>query len=192
MLIFTPDYYDNKVMKAVLIMGLISINAFAGYYEISAKGSYSNYKNTEDTFTRSYSFGASVAYRFISASAIEIAYTKTFQKQTAPYSNIQGIIQVASVSILGYLLGKEYMFQPFVKIGGGYMFREYSYKYDLEGIPVINTRSESASLTFGGGIRYLLTGNLAIEGSAIGYLTDFEEDRPFIHHTVMAGITVIF
>jgi len=179
-----------KILNYTVITLILSSNLYAGYFEVSAGGSYSNYKNSAVSSTKTQSINASFAYRFVSASAIELSYYNTKQIATAPYSSTYSKMDVASASLLIYIFGTKYTIQPYVKAGGGYMIRNNTYNTD--GFESLTLRDDSFSANIGGGIKYYFTGNLALQGSATAYVTDFDMSSPYIHQAYSVGVTVLF
>lgn len=175
----------------ILINFILAPQIYAmGYYEIALNGSISKFYNNEVSYTKTNVVGGSLAYRFISTSAIELSYSNTFQVVTAPYSTTKGTIDVVSINLIVYILGNQYNLQPYIKGGPGYMNRRYQYLTD--GFSTIESKDESMTATFGGGVKYMFIENLGLQGEATCYISDFKAQTRFINYTITAGITVRF
>jgi hypothetical protein len=178
-------------MKVIFAILMIASPLYGmGYYEIGVNGSFSKYQNSVTSYTKANVVGAALAYRFTGTSALQVEYSNTYQIQIAPYSTTRAIINVVSINLMIYVLGNQYKLQPYVKGGPGYMKRNYS--YITESFPTIETKDESITAAFGGGIKYLFTDNFAIQGEANVYLTDFNGNAHYTHYTMTAGVNVMF
>jgi len=189
--------------------------AYAGYLELSANGSYYKQNNGlqdgEISTAVTTRVGAGIAYRFLSQTAIEIAYLKSTNQDkygqdivSEPnvfFINRETETQNISLNLILYFAGRQSAFRPYIRGGAGYM----TVKTIISGTSVSRLDSSSSPLTFAGqpnissisadgglGIDAYVADQLALEASFTVYGTDLDKPQIYLHYSLVGGIKLIF
>ncbi len=206
----------SKIFHSVAALGVLcSAQCFAGYWEVSANGSYFKYNNgTQDNVastTVNTRIGAGLAYRFLESTAIEFSFinSRTQDKFGQDISTLLDIyyidrtteIQNYSLDLLLYFTEKKSTFRPYIRGGGGYMIR----KTNISGIAKDRNTGGLSTLSFvnpadtkstsadgGFGFTMYVLDQIALEFSGTVYATDLDKPTVFLHYSVAGGIRVIF
>ncbi len=194
---------------------LCSATSWAGYWEISANGSYFKFNNGIQDNVKAHTvttrIGAGLAYRFIENTAIEFSYLHSRIKdsfgQDIPalpdryYIIKRTQIENYSLNLVLYFSGKKSSFRPYIRGGGGYMIR----KTNLSGqatdritgakrdVAFTNGDTmKSASADGGLGFTLFILDQIAFETSGTVYATDLDKDEVYLHYAVSGGIRFVF
>lgn len=199
---------------SLLATTLASQPASAGYFEVSGNGSYSKYDNglvgNVNSTSINQRWGAGLAYRFLSNTAIELSYTDSkstdrFGQQDA-YSGFDfdftkvTQIQNTSLDLVLDFADRKARFRPFIRGGGGYMTRQIRIsgtrkdRSNQETTPLTQSdpRSYSASATGGLGFKIFIADAVAIETSGNVYVTDLDKPDTYVHYSATAGLRLLF
>lgn len=160
----------------------------------------SNLGNNYGSTQRRYS--ASIAYKFMSVSAIELDYmvarttisTPTDVGQRFPYITTQVTTyddEVYSINWVQNLVPSDWIIQPYFKFGGGKLRRKQRIEFPEFGVK--DERSQVVNTGVGGlGLRIFLTKNLAIKGEFTTYVPDFRFSGWKDSQMFSAGLSWLF
>lgn len=190
-------------------------SAWAGYFEVSANGSYVKYNNgvqdgtpSNTTVTR---VGAGLAYRFLANTSIEFSYvnSKTFDsfgQDIVSEAEIFFIdrkteMQNFSTNLVLHFTDRKSRFRPYVLGGVGYMIRKQSFSgratdkiTDAERALSFASSAplRSMSADAGIGLSIYILDQIALEASYTIYATDLNKSEIFLHYSIAGGVRVLF
>ncbi|HVJ64650.1 MAG TPA: outer membrane beta-barrel protein [Bdellovibrionota bacterium] len=201
----------------VLTLGVgILLPAFAeaGYYEISANGSFYRYDNGiiagDASQTTSRRLGGGISYSFLESTALEVSYSDT--RNSDEFSQISAdetrkwrlnrVTQIQNVSIdlvIGFS-GRRERFRPYIRGGGGYTIRkvttggmETDMADDSEtDLDADVTESRSVTAQAGAGFKYYLADRVAIEFSYTVFASELDAPKIYMHQAIAGGLRVVF
>lgn len=204
------------VLGFALVFGFLSASAaHAGFFEISANGSFFKYNNGlvggEPSSTIIRRLGGGLGYRFLQNTSIELNYTHSrnqdqFTQDSAQISSIWRIeklseFQNLSLSLVIEFTGKNSPFRPYIRGGGGYMIRKTTLAgkatnritevvTDLE----FNQEPETQTASADGGIGFKLfvADSIALEFSGNVYATDLDKSEIYLHYSYTGGLRFVF
>lgn len=106
-----------------------SSTSFAGVFEFGGSGSWRKSAFDKDNFSEMTSWTGSFSYYFLELSALELSYTDGVSRQSVkPVNDIKSIsvtnFQLTALDLVITLAGKEDAFQPYIKLGGGYLNKQ--------------------------------------------------------------------
>jgi outer membrane protein W len=203
-------------LKSILIAFtfVTASKASAGYFELSGNGAYYLYNNGVaagvDSTTTTLRFGGGIAYRFLSNTSFEVAYSQSkttdrFGQVDSAYSISYDLTRVSKIeSISGSLIlefaEKKSTFRPYIRAGGGYMTRTFvlkgTRKDSITGVKsdltTTTTTLYSASATGGLGLRLFIADRIALEAEGTALATDLDKPEVFVHYQSTAGIRIYF
>lgn len=199
-----------------LIIGFyLSAQSFAGYYEMSANGSYYKYNNGivagDSNYTVIQRIGGGLAYRFLTNTAIEFGYTESKTRETITQATADGSIRlrstktstfrILSLDLVLYFTDKRSRWRPYIRSGGGYTIR----RVKLEGKQIdvlagnVETGLQASSPTIysvsaqgGAGVNVFVSEQIALEASYTAYATELDKPEIFIHYSIAGGLRYIF
>ncbi len=194
---------------------LLSGTAFAGYFELSANGSYYRYNNGsfdgELSTTTVRRLGAGLGYNFLSNTSVELQYTNSLNlskytqqeegdprryrlRRTEEFHNI-------ALNLVLHLTAKGNAFRPYVMGGAGYMIRKTSlkgtlYDTDLLDETTLNFREsdpeKSISANGGFGLKMYVAQAIALELSFSLFATDLDAEQVYLHYAAAGGLRYLF
>ena len=209
----------NRSLSAlVLFLGgptLLASPAFAGFFEISANGSYFKYNNgliggepSTTTITR---FGGGIGYRLLANTSIEINYSESRNKDNFAqdiegdsqkrFINKDTQVQNLSLDLVLNFADRRAPFRPYIKGGVGYMIRntklsgkeiDKDFGTETKLNFVKQPQLESASAEVGVGTKIMLDESLALDLGASAYFSDLDKKEIYIHQSYTGGIRIIF
>src|SRR4051812_28929209 len=116
---------------------LVGSQAFAGYVEISATGSYRTNTDNDYTYQRTQTLSGSVAYYFWEMSALELSYTDAINRSWGRTAiSASDYIETSRIRLYGLdliisLSGKQASFRPYIKVGGAQQLKTWIYEEGL-------------------------------------------------------------
>lgn len=146
----------------------LAIPARAGFFEVSASGSYKKVNVTDTVATESRSVTGSLSYLLDEMSAVEFSYTEGSTKQNA---TVGGVSQTTTVdySMLGLdfiltLGDREATLRPYFKLGAAYIL-EKQLQVTYAGFPPGPPEKTDPVLvpSLGAGFRLALTKTLSLK-----------------------------
>ena len=166
------------------------------FTEISIFGSASKYSNSQDMETFVTSWGASLGFTFAGTETIELEYKNAYQKSKSPDLLVKTFYDTYGANYLHAL--SRGRFQPFLKIGVGYVRSRYIVSSDT--YPELNrseTRSPTMSYTGGFGIKIYITRSISVKGSYTAQYIDAEESpngdsNTEFNYFLTGGLSFIF
>jgi len=199
-----------------LALGLTGTPAFAGYFELSANGSYYKYTNGKvlgelNTETTS-RMGTGIAYNFFGNVLFELKYTKSkkldrYTTVSISDGNIYRIRRTSEFNNIGANLVLEFaprkaQFRPYLSGGIGYMTRKESTSGTSESSDLLDGQeqlefkavpnSQSISADGGVGFKLFIAERLALEGTFNVMATDLDKEEVYLHYSGSGGLRFIF
>jgi opacity protein-like surface antigen len=201
--------------RLILAAAIFSGSASAGYFELSANGSYYKYNNGvvagDQNYTVIQRVGGGVAYRFLTNTAIELGYTESKTRESITQATSDGSIRlrstktstfrILSLDLLVYLTDKKSRWRPYLRGGVGYTTR----RVKVEGTQIdvlagnVETALQMASPTIysmsaqgGAGLSVYISEQIALEASYTAYATELDRAEIFIHYSVSGGLRYVF
>ena len=189
-------------------------SAAAGYFELSANGSYLKQNLglvggvASTKIVQRY--GAGFAYRFLSNTSIEISYTSSTDTDTfgQDYADLSSYLKVqkklavenTSIDLILDFAGKKSTFRPYIRGGGGYMERRTSFTgTQTDRITEVSTPLSSkeapvysVSANAGIGFKIFLIDSVAIDASYTVFATDLDKPEIFLHYSATGGLRFLF
>ncbi len=217
----------NRLLT-VLLVGAVTPAAWAakgaanGYFEFTVNGAWYRYSEglrygelATETISR---FGAGIAYRFLSNTALEISYmtsstrdkyrTEVNNGGTAEHLLVDSInrTQNLSMNIMLYLTDRSASFRPYIKGGIGVSMKGATFDaYTVDGTTGLDTKNLSPlmpsyklaaekSLTANGGLglSYFLLNSVALELAGSVYASDIDKAKIFLDYSVTGGLRFVF
>lgn len=194
---------------------LCSAPSHAGFWEISANGSYFKFNNGVQDNVKSTTittrFGGGLAYRFMENTAIEFSYLQSRIRDSFG-QNITALadrylitkktqMENYSLNLVLYLTDRKSTFRPYIRGGGGYMIRKTSLSgRAIDKVTGSNRElsftnpptEESASADGGLGFSLYVLDQVAIELSGTVYATDLDKEEIFLHYAFSGGLRFVF
>jgi hypothetical protein len=198
------------------LLCLLGTSASAGYFELSANGSYYSYSNGvvagEKSTETTVRWGSGIAYRFMQNASIEFKYSRSMNtekyaqvsqaesrlyriKRTSQYNNY-------SVGLNLDFADRKAAFRPFVSGGVGYMIRSEKLGGTYEDTLLDEGRTElefnqpdevrSLSADAGLGFKIFVADAVAIEISGNIIATDLDKEEIFLHYSAAGGLRFLF
>ena len=163
----------KRIFLLILLPFLAATDAGAGIFELSGNFMFNKSNYEEGSFSWRRSWGASFAYHFNSRSGVEVGYTTAVEKLHIPnfYTTLTED-QITSLSWVQFVLGREVVFQPFFKIGGGQLNRRLNRSYYLGPEEEVSTGSLTGVGTLGLKIRVSEQLGVIMQGTT--YLSGFD------------------
>lgn len=168
-----------------------SANASAGYFEVSASGSYRKSSMDETTYQVYRSGTASVAYYFWELSALEISYTKSRTDTTDPRYEQRLYATFYGADLVFTLATKQSLFQPYIKVGAAYIDKNGTYKLanaNVSKLPEVSGWAPSGGV----GLKIILGQHVAIKAGVDAWSSPINEDNTNYDYAGKLGISFIF
>ena len=165
------------ILFSFLVFGA-SMRANAGFFEVSASGSYRKSNIDVAAYDESQSVTGSIAYYLNEASAIELSYTDGRNKRVLSENQPNGqttnlYYTTAGLDFVYTFGGKESAIRPYFKAGGVYIISKklvYQFRYS-DTLWTAETREDATGLvpSAGAGIRIALTNSLSLKIGVDGW-----------------------
>jgi opacity protein-like surface antigen len=200
---------------ALCLFTLSSVKTLAGYFELSANGSYYKYNfgmsGGQPTYNLTKQIGGGVAYRLLSNTSLEFAYSYSNSLDvgaadiaTLPdiyYINKTTEITNYSINLVLNFADRKASFSPYISGGGGYMIRKITQtgtKVDritndssvAEFSSTPQEKSASANGSFG--LKMYMTDSLALDLKGTVYATDLDKSEIYLHYSLTGGVKFLF
>lgn len=173
------------VKKNIFILFLLafsSTQSFAGFTEIGASVNYRRTSIDENNFSDSTSYTGSISYYFWERSALELSYTSGIGKLSTKADGISEITQVqiaqfsmTSLDLVLSLAGREDPFQPYIKVGAGYVDKKIFKENEIEGRQLIQKQSGIVP-SAGVGLKIGLTKSLSLKLGIDAWTSPLDDD----------------
>jgi len=168
------SYLNSKSVKTlflfVILFGFVpSSHGIATNVELGLSGMFftKDFGNQTKLWQRNYSFA--VGYFLLSGSEIETHWSDILSRNTFLGSSESSYHdQISSLNWVQSLTGRNWTFQPFVKIGFGLVLRDVS--GSIDGVVLPPARLSTHVALAGLGFRSYLSSVLALKVEAISYL----------------------
>jgi len=211
---------ETKKIKAAqfllsCVLLLACVNSLAGYFEISASGSYYKYNfglsSGRPAFNKTKQMGAGLAYRLMSNTSLELSYSYSNALDVGGYdiSTLPDIYYISkttevknlSISLVIELAAKKSTFSPYISGGGGYMIRKTTQAGSkVDRITSAESSAEfsaspeekSASATGTAGFKIYMTDSLALDFKSSLYASDLDKEEIYLHYSLTGGLKFLF
>lgn len=172
----------SKTIFLLFALALSSTQSFAGFTELGASVNYRRTSIDEFNYSDSTSYTGSIAYYFWERSALELSYTSGLGKLSTRATGAAEITQVqiaqfsmTSLDLILSLAGREDAFQPYIKVGGGYVDKKIFKENEIEGRRLIQEQSGLAP-SAGVGLKISLTKQLSLKLGIDAWTTPLGDD----------------
>lgn len=188
------------MLAAFIGMAHAARPAFAGYVELGASANYKFSGFDADNSIESISYTASYAYYFMENCAMELSYTSGYSKQMARASETDPrYITTANIDLLALDLiltmgTREDLFQPYIKMGAGYLKKELFFKVD-DGPTRRTSSSEGVVPSAGIGMKVGVTNSVSIKLGVDAWTSPLSGDKNepvIVDYVGRAGLSWMF
>ncbi len=177
---------------------LISSPGFAGFFEVSASGSYVKHTVDEINYEEAKDATASISYYFWQQSAFEVSYTSGLKTtnvgilgNTATYTNIQSESRLIGADFVLSFADKTAPFRPYIKVGVVHIHKkiiEQNGGFEAFEHPYADGMAPSAGI----GLKIALTDTLSIKLGAESWTTPLAQDKVTYDYAGRAGLSWLF
>jgi hypothetical protein len=158
------------VAAAFLAPLLLPLEALAGTFELSAGGAFTRSNYGVESYNWNRRWTASFGYHFSDRSEIEVSFQDVVDRtHIAGYEDTTFHDQIYSFSWVQSLLGKDYIIDPYFKVGIGQLNRDASGSYG--GVDSPSTQVDAVTGILGGGVRINITKHFGLRAEVDTYLT---------------------
>jgi drug/metabolite transporter superfamily protein YnfA len=168
---------------------VLPLSLSAGVFEIGVSGSYRT-NTIDDNKSVSKSIRSSVAYYFLSMSAIEASFTNGLSEQETIDYESQTSFQLIGLDFVLSLAEKKASFRPYLKVGGVYLVRSIIYKQ--VGFSKEVYEDEGLAPSAGAGLRIILTKNFALKFGGDAWTSPLDAEKKTYDYAARAGISWVF
>jgi hypothetical protein len=149
--------------------------ARAGYFELSAGGSFSKSNYGDGSYEWTRRWNGSFGYHFSDRSEMEVTYQDSLSRTYIPgYQNTVFHDQSYSATWIQSLFGRTAVVDPYFKLGIGQLDRVATGTYDVLGGASADSETGQLTEIVGVGLRIGLTRRFGIRAEADTYVTDFK------------------
>ena len=182
-------------MSHVLLTLLVFIasSAYCGVFELGGSGSYRKSSFDRQNYAEMTSWTASFSYYFYELSALELSYTDGVNRQSVkPTGDVQTLtitnFRLTALDLVITLAAKEDTFQPYIKLGGGYLSKEIFNQ--VEGFDMKSTGSVNGWVPSGGiGLKWFITKDLNIRLRLDAWTSPPNQQPVVVDYAGRAGIS---
>ena len=188
-------------MKFCLPLFLVSVFSsltFAGFFEISASGSYVKHTVDEINFEESKDATASISYYFWQQSAIEISYTSGLKTTNvgvlgtvSTYTNIQSESRLVGADFVLSFADKSAPFRPYIKLGAVHIHKKII-QQDGGFEAFEHPYTDGVAPSVGIGLKIALTETLSIKVGGESWTTPLSQDKVTYDYAGRAGLSWLF
>jgi hypothetical protein len=167
---FAITVFTTVLWGALTAAALMAESAQAGRIETSTGFSFSrsNYGNGNYQWVRRW--GASLGYHFTETSEIELSMQDVVTRtRLAGYEDTNFHDQIYAINWVQGFFGRDYLLDPYVKVGIGQLNRDAAGSYGSGGSPT--SRVDSVTGIMGAGLRINFSRRAGIRCEANTYLT---------------------
>lgn len=181
-------------MKSMIFLVLIlfSVSSYAGYFEISASGSYRKTSYDENNYSVYRSGTGSVAYYFWEMSALELNYTKARSDEIKSEYQARSYVTFYGADLIFTLASKQSLFQPYIKVGAAYQHKKASYKQTnvatVTHFPDIKGWAPSGGV----GLKFILGKHVALKAGVDAWSSPLSQDKVTYDYAGRVGLSLLF
>lgn len=178
---------------ALLMLAVMPRNALAGRFELAAGFSFSqsDYGNGDYQWSRRWT--GSFGYHFSDRSEIELAIQDVVNRTSiSGYEDTTFHDQIYSINWVQSLLGKDYLLDPYFKIGAGQLNRTASGTYYSLGGASPASEVDEITAILGLGLRIGITQVFGIRAEADTYLTGGNINTWKNNTSLLVGLSIYF
>jgi hypothetical protein len=184
-----------------LVLASLAIGSLAqaeAFFEVGGTANYRRSAFDSMNYQELISYTGSVSYYFMEMSAIEVSYTNGYSELSVKSSNpadqqytTKTNFNLLAMDLVVSLASRDDFFQPYIKIGGGYMKKE-AFERIGNGDTNLISRSEGMVPSGGIGFRLMMTKTFAIKFGLDAWTTPMNEDPVVVDFAGYAGISWLF
>lgn len=187
-------------LRRALLLVAISAGTYAhaGFMEIGGAVNYRRSAFDSNNFQELISYTASISYYFLEMSALELSYTNGYSELSVKASDpldpkyvTQTNFELVALDLVFSLAQKEDMFQPYIKIGGGYLKKQMFEQID-DGDNDLISSDEGLVPSGGLGFRLMLSKSFAIKVGLDAWTTPITESPVVVDYAGTAGFSWLF
>lgn len=187
--------------RAAALVALLSFGPLcqAGFVELGGSVNYRRSSFDSQNYQELISYTGSVAYYFMEMSALELSYTNGYSDMSisSPYNPIESRyetytnFQLLALDLVFSFAEKEDMFQPYIKLGGGYLKKQVFFQVNGGDIDLVS--SQEGMVPSGGiGCRLMLTRSIAIKLGLDAWTTPPTEQPVTVDYAGSLGASWLF
>ncbi len=180
-----------KYVLAVILFLSLSHDAYAGYFEVSASGSYRKTTYDKDNYSVYRSGTGSIAYYFWELSALEVSYTKARQDEVKTDYEARSFVTFYGADLIFTLASRQSLFQPYIKVGAAYQDKKTSYK-QLNQAVIELTPVQGWAPSGGVGFKFIIGKNVAIKAGIDAWSSPISQDDVTYDYAARLGLSFIF
>ena len=173
-------------------------SSFASFVELGGSVNYRRSSFDSQNYQELISYTGSIAYYFLEMSALELSYTNGYSemsiKSPDPIDQRYEMFtnfQLAAMDLVFSFAGRDDMFQPYIKLGGGYLKKEVFQRIG-EGDTTLVTRQEGAVPSGGIGFRLMVTHSLALKVGLDSWTTPPSQQPVTVDYAGSLGVSWLF
>lgn len=186
------------VTVALLMVSLASLSAQADFTEIGGAINYRRSSFDSNNYEELISYTASISYYYMEQSAIELSYTNGYsiisvkpEDPIDPLYVTQTNFQLLALDFVFSLAEKDDTFQPYVKIGGGYLKKDVFEQIDGGDTDLIS-HAEGLVPSGGIGFRIMVTKQFSVKFGLDAWTTPPTEQPVTVDYAGTAGVAWLF
>jgi outer membrane protein W len=175
-----------------------SIDQAFAFVELGANANYRRSAFDSNNFQELISYTGSISYYFMEMSALELSYTNGYSEISAKSSTPsdpqyvnQTNFQLLALDLVVSFAEREDFFQPYVKIGAGYLKKD-DFEQVGNGDNQLIAHSEGMVPSGGLGFRLMMTKSFAIKFGVDAWTTPLHEDPVVVDFAGYAGVSWLF
>lgn len=184
------------MLKKLLILSLLySSISFAGIFEVGGSGSWRKSSFDKHNFNEMTSWTGSISYYFYELSALELSYTDGVNRQSVkPAGDTQTLtvtnFQLTALDVVMTLATKEDPFQPYIKLGGGYLNK--TIYNQIEGFDMKKAGSIQGWVPSAGiGLKWFLTKDFNIRLGLDAWTSPPNQQPVVVDYAGRAGLSLL-
>lgn len=185
------------VLQSLIVFSTFSASfgAHAGVFEVSGSGSWRKSSFDKYNYNEMTSWTGSFSYYFMEMSALELSYTDGVNRQSVkPQGDSQVLtvtnFQLTALDMVITLADKEDTFQPYFKLGGGYLNK--SIFNQVEGFGMKNAGNIHGWVPSAGiGLKWFLTKDFSIRLGLDAWTSPPNQQPVVVDYAGRAGLSIL-
>lgn len=186
------------ILALAALFGLAAGPSAFAFVELGANANYRRSAFDSNNYQELLSYTASISYYFMNMSALELSYTNGYSELSAKSSDPSDSkyvnktnFQLLALDLVISFAEREDFFQPYIKLGGGYLKKEDFEQVDNGDTNLIN-HDEGLVPSGGVGFRLLITKGFALKFGVDAWTTPLHENPVVVDYAGYAGVSWLF
>lgn len=187
-----------RILVLAALFGLVAGPSAFAFVELGANANYRRSAFDSNNYQELLSYTASVSYYFMNMSALELSYTNGYSELSVKSSDPSDSkyvnktnFQLLALDLVISFAEREDFFQPYIKLGGGYLKKEDFEQVDNGDTNLIN-HDEGLVPSGGVGFRLLVTKGFALKFGVDAWTTPLHENPVVVDYAGYAGVSWLF